>query len=422
MRAGQHAARRAANLEAIQYFQRALSLLNTLPEDRARDTTELNVLTHLGPALMLIKGWAAPEVGTVYERANELANRLEESADLVPPLVGIWLFHNARGRYDLADAVTEQLFHVARSTSDDDMLLQAHHAGWPILLFRGAFESACEHIEKGLDIYDYERHKHHALLYMGHDPAVCAHACGTQAVWALGFPDRAKMHGVQAIELARRVVHAPTLAFALWYVSGGHAARGDAGAVLAVMEELLPLSQEQKLAQFEACAHLLGGWALTAIGSVKEGLERMRVGFDIWNGTGNRTWLHVFTCLYADSLLHGGRLPEAFEALNRALEIGGQTGERRWESRIHHLRGEALLYSGDTDAAVESLQMAIQVARTQQAKSWELRAATKLARLWAEQGKREDSLDLLAPVYGWFTEGFDTADLKEAKALLEELS
>jgi predicted ATPase len=395
--------------------------LEALPEDRARDTTELKVLTHLGPALMVIKGWAAPEVGTVYKRANELASRLESSADLVPPLVGIWLFHNARGQYDLADAVTEQLFHVARSTSDEDVLLQAHHAGWPILLFRGAFASASEHIEQGLNLYDYERHKRHALLYMGHDPAVCAHACGAQAVWALGLPDRAARHDMQAIELARRVVHAPTLAFALWYVSAAHAARDDAEAVLVVMEELLPLSQEQKLVQNEASALLLGGWALAATGSVKDGLKRMRVGFGTWNATGNRTWLHVFTCLYGDGLLRDRRYPEALEALDHALELGRQTGERRWESRIHHLRGEALLHSGDADAAVESLQTAIQVARAQQARSWELRAATRPARLWAEQGKREDSRDLLAPVYGWFTEGFDTKDLREAKTLLEEL-
>jgi predicted ATPase len=130
----------------------------------------------------------------------------------------------------------------------------------------------------------------------------------------------------------------------------------------------------------------------------------------------------MFTCLYGDGLLRGRRYAEALEALDQALDIGRQTGERWWESRIHHLRGEALLHSGDADSAVESLQMAIQVARAQQAKSWELRAATRLARLWAEQGKREDSRDLLAPVYGWFTEGFDTSDLKDAKALLEQLS
>ena len=289
-------------------------------------------------------------------------------------------------------------------------------------MFRGAFQTANEHIEQGLALYDYERHRRHALVYMGHDPAVCAHACGAQAVWALGLPDRAQRHGMQALELARRLGHTPTLAFAFWYVSGGHAARGDAAAVLSAVEELLPLSQEQKFVQIEASAQFLGGWALASTGEVKEGLERMRVGFDIWNPTGMRTWLQMFTGLYADSLFRGRRYSEALEALDRALEIGRQSGEQWWESGIHHLRGEALLRSGDGESAAASLQKAIQVARAQDAKSWELRAATSLARLWAEQGKRQDAHDLLAPIHSWFTEGFDTPDLKDAKALLDELA
>ncbi len=422
LRAGQQGAQRAANLEAIQYLQRALDLLLSLPDDRARDTTELKVLMHLGPALMVVKGWAAPEVGTVYERANELAGRLEKSADLVPPLVGIWLYQNARGRYDLADLLTQELFHVAKATSDRDMLLQAHHAAWPIPMFRGKFESSNAHIEKGLALYDYDRHKHHALVYMGHDPAVCAHACGAQAVWALGLTDHAQRHAMHALELARRLGHAPTLAFALWYVSGAHAARGDAAAVLSAAEELLGLSQEQKLVQTEASAQFLGGWALALTGQVKEGLERMRVGFATWNRIGARSHLQMFNGLYADSLLSGRRYAEALAALDEALDFAEQTGERWWESRIHHLRGEALLHSGNSDSAAASLQMAIQVARAQNAKSWELRAATRLAQLWAEQGKRENARDLLAPVYGWFTEGLDTGDLKDAKALLDDLA
>ena len=422
LRAGQQGAQRAANLEAIQYLQRALDLLQSLPEDRVRDTIELKVLTHLGPALMVVNGWAAPEVGTVYERAKKLAGRLEKSADLVPPLVGIWLYQNARGRYDLADALTQELFHVAEATSDRDILLQAHHAAWPIPMFRGEFESSNTHIEKGLALYDYDRHQHHALVYMGHDPAVCAHACGAQAVWALGLTDRAQRHVMQALELARRLGHAPTLAFALWYVSGAHAARGDAAAVLSTAEELLELSQEQKLVQTEASAQFLGGWALALTGQVKEGLERMRVGFATWNRIGARSHLQMFNGLYADSLLRGRRYAEALGALDEALDFAEQTGERWWESRIHHLRGEALLHLGNSDSAAASLQMAIQVARAQNAKSWELRAATRLARLWAEQGKRDNARDLLAPIYGWFTEGFDTGDLKDAKALLDDLA
>ena len=380
------------------------------------------MLTHLGPALMVVKGWASAEVGTVYERANELAGRLERSADLVPPLVGIWLYHNARGRYDLADGLTQELFHVAKATSDRDMLLQAHHAAWPIPIFRGAFESSNAHIEKGLALYDYDRHKHHALVYMGHDPAVCANACGAQAAWALGLPDRAQRHAMHALELARRIGHAPTLAFALWYVSGAHAARGDATAVLSAAEELLRLSQEQKLVQTEASAQFLGGWALALTGQVKEGLERMRVGFATWNRIGARSHLQMFTALYADSLLRGRRYAEVLEALDQALDVGEQIGERWWESRIHHLRGEALLHSGDGAAAAASLQTAIQVARAQDAKSWELRAATGLARLWAEQGKRENAHDLLAPIYDWFTQGLDTPDLKDAKVLIDDLA
>ena len=148
----------------------------------------------------------------------------------------------------------------------------------------------------------------------------------------------------------------------------------------------------------------------------------MRAGFDIWNPTGTRTWLQVFTCLYGDGLLRGGRYAEALEALDRALDIGRQTGERWWESTIHRLRGEALLHSGEPDSAVASLQTAIDVARAQQAKSLELRAATRLAGLRAEQRDREGARELLAPVYGWFTEGFETRDLEEAKALLDALA
>ena len=258
-RAGEQAAQRAANLEAIQYFNRALGLLMDLPEDRAREMTEFKVLTHLGPALMVIKGWAASEVRTAYERSHELAVRLEGSADLVPPLIGIWLYHNARGQYDRADKVTAELFHIAKATSEDGLLLQAHHAAWPIPLFRGSFKQSNEHVDDGLALYDADRHKDHALIYMGHDPAVCAHACGAQAAWALGLPDRAQRHAAQAIELARRIGHIPTLAFALWYVCGACAARGDAAAVLAAVEEQLTLSREQKLVLTEASAQLLGG-------------------------------------------------------------------------------------------------------------------------------------------------------------------
>jgi class 3 adenylate cyclase/predicted ATPase len=421
-RAGQQAAQRAANLEAIQYLQRALALLRNLPENHDRNSIEFDILTHLGPALMVVKGWAASEVGTVYERANELAGSLERSADLVPPLIGIWLYHNARGQYDLADALTTELFQVAGTTSDDSLLLQAHHAAWPIPMFRGLFRTSNEHIETGLLLFDPERHKDHALIYMGHDPAVCAHACGAQAAWALGMPDCARQHATDALDLARRLGHAPTLAFALWYVGGAQAAQGDSAAVLLAAEELLELSVEQKLRQTEASARFLGGWARTMSGAIDEGLEQMRLGFDGWNRIGARSWLQLFNGLYADGLIQGGRYAEALEIIEQAFEIAQETGERWWESRLHHLRAETLLHTGEGEAAVASLQSAIAVARSQDARSWELSAATRLAELWNEQGKRDQARDLLAPVHGWFTEGLGSPGVKAAKRLLVDLA
>ncbi len=174
--------------------------------------------------------------------------------------------------------------------------------------------------------------------------------------------------------------------------------------------------------QTGAGALIIGGWALAQPGQAEEGLGRMRAGLEKWNRIGARLWLQPFTCLFAENLFHSRRRAEALETLAQALDVGEQTGERWWESRIHHLRGQALLHSGDADSAAASLQAAIQVARAQDAKSWELRAATSLARLWAEPGRRNDAHDLLAPVYDWFTEGFDTPDLQDAKALLDDLS
>ena len=235
-------------------------------------------------------------------------------------------------------------------------------------------------------------------------------------------PRQAHRHVTKALQLARHLGHAPTLAFALWLLGAAHAGRGDEAAALSTAEELLRLSEEQKLVQTGAGALIIGGWALAQSGQAEEGLGRMRAGLEKWNRIGARLWLQPFTCLFAENLLHARRRAEALETLAQALDVGEQTRERWWESRIHHLRGQALLHSGDADSAAASLQAAIQIARAQDAKSWELRAATSLARLWAEQGRHNDAHDLLAPVYDWFTEGFDTPDLQDAKALLDDLS
>ncbi len=421
--AGERAVRRAANREAIQHFRRALDLLKSLPETPARDELELKISTQLGPALMLVNGWAAPAVEAVYTRARQLAHSLQRSGDLVPPLVGLWLFYLSRGRYDGADEITDELFQVAEATKDADLLLQAHHAAWPLPMLRGNFAELYGHIAKGIELYDPERHKQHAFLYMGHDPAVCAHALGAGVVWALGRPEQARAHADDAIQFAHRMRHPPTLAFALWLVGVANAAAGDSGAALSTAEQLLKLSEEQELPQTRASALIIAGWAMAQADQIQEGLKQLRAGLADWHRMGIRSYLQVFTCLLAESCMRAGRYAEALEYLAQAFAIGEETGERWWEARIHRTRGQVLLHAGpgNKDEATMSFQSSIQIARAQGAKSLELRAAISLARLWADQGRRIEAQGLLAPVYDWFTEGFGTADLKEAKALLEEL-
>jgi predicted ATPase len=421
--AGKQAARRAATPEAIQHFRNALELLRSTPEGRVRDVGELRVLTQLGPALMLARGWADPEVETAYHRAGELARGLEESADLVPPLVGLWLFYLARGRFEAADETTCELFQIAHALDDPELLLQAHHAAWPTPMLRGAFGRSHDHIRHGLALYDYERHKHHAFLYMGHDPAVCGHALAAGVVWMLGLPEQADRHAADALDLARRLRHAPTLAFALWFIAGAHAARGDHASALTTTEELFQLSEDQKLVQTRTSALIIGGWATACSGQAKQGVEQLRAGLAEWCRIGIRNYLQPFTCLLAESLMHAGRYAEALEHLEQASALGNEIGELWWEARIHRLRGDLLLHSGarDKEAAVHGFETAIQVARTQDAKGFELQAARSLAQLWAERGRRADARDLLAPIYAWFTEGLDTPDLVAAKALLDDL-
>jgi predicted ATPase len=338
--------------------------------------------------------------------------------------VGSWLFYFSRGRLDVADEATDELFQVAETLGDPELRLQAHHAAWPVPMLRGAFAVADEHIEKGLALYDYEKHKHHAFVYMGHDPAVCGHGLGAQIVWALGFTDRARRHAEDALKLARRLGHAPTLSIALWFVGNFQVASGDIAGALSTAEDLFELSEKQALVQTRAAALAMRGWALAQSGHPQDGIEQIQAALDVWHRIGTRPYLQVFSCLLAECWMRTQQYVEALECATQALAYGKQSGERWWEARIHDLRGQLLLHSSsrNREGAAEAFETAIQIAHDQQAKALELRAATSLGRLWAEQGERQKAYDMLAPIYGWFTEGLDTPNLKDADKLLHELA
>ena len=421
-RAGERAVTGSANLEAIRHLQAALDLLASLPEDRTRAERELRLLTLLSPAQMVTKSRAAEEVATTLERAKALAQKLESLDHLIPATLGLWLLHVNRGAFEKAGELTQELFDLARRGQDDGFLLQAHHAGWTTRMFTGEFREVRDQFECGLNLYDRRRHGSHAFRYVGHDPLACAHALGAVALWMLGYTDQALRHSAAALTSAEELEHAPSLVHALSFAGILHVLREDHRAVAAVAERLFSIASELDMAPGIATADSLADWALVQDGKI-EGLSRLERGVEAWRATGARLHLPQRLSMPADGLSNAGRCSEALDANAEAHRFVQATGECWYEAMVLWQRGRLLsLQAAGPEPVEAALREGLEVARRQQAKSLELRAAASLARLWAEQGKRQKAQDLLAPIYGWFTEGFDTADLKTAKALLGALS
>jgi len=420
--AGEQAVRRAANVEAIEHFRRALlrNAERSAGVESAR--TELAILSQLGPALMSIHGWAAPVVGEVLERAASVARQLETSRDLAAPLTSLWLFRYARGELDQSDEISDEIFRIAQKLDDPELTLQAHHAAAPLRWVRGFHSEANRHFESCLGLYDEERHAQHRYLYMGHDPAVCAMAVGASVKWALGFPDQAAGLEQRALVLARRLQHIPSLAHALSFNAQSQVLRRDVAAVAASTEELLPICQEYKLAQPGALAMIDLGWALVHLGDIRDGFARLAEGLDQLDRIGVRIWLSRGKRMNAEACLAAEHYDEGLEEVRRAISIANEIGLQGDIPRLCLLQGELLLHISGRKLEMEGcFRSALEAADAQGARGWALRAMTSMARLLAERSERMQAYDLLNPIYASFTEGVDTRDLKEAKTLLNEL-
>ena len=423
-KAGELAVRRAANLEAIKHLRRALSLIGGQPDTVDRSRNELIILSRLGPALMSIHGWASPEVGVAFEEAAVVAKRLGNSVELAPPLLGLWLYHTSLGQLERAEGIGAELFEIARKNDSPDVLLQAYHAAFPIPWLRGALNEANTYIEALLALYDEAKHDQHRYVYLGHDPAVCALSIGATVQTLLGYPDRAARLEDRALTLARRLRHPPSLAHALALVCEAQWARRDLAALAATAGELAALCEDQTLPPPRAAAAMFNGWVMAHSGKISEGILLVEQGLSAWQRIGIQHFLPRNHCLLAEAYLAGQRYTEGLAQVSLALKAAEQTGVQYNDAWIHHLRALFLVHiEGMNSNNVEAdLKTAIKIARAQTAKGLELRAAVCLARLWRDQGKQQQARELLAPVYDSFTEGFDTHDLKEAKALLVELA
>lgn len=422
--AGEQAAHRGANVEAIEHFRRALLRNAQRSESIDRLHAELAILSQLGPALMSIHGWAATAVGEVLERATRVARRLEASRHLASPLTSLWLFRYARGELSQSDEISEELFRIARKLDDPELTLQAHHAAAPLRWVRGFHLEANGHFESCLTLYDEARDAQHRYLYMGHDPAVCATTVLASVKWALGFPDQAARLEQKALALARRLQHIPSLAHALSFNAHSQVLRRDFAAVVASAEELLPICQEYKLAQPGALAMIDLGWALVHLGEIREGFARLAEGRNQLDRIGVRIWLSRSKRMNAEAYLAAERYDEGLEEVGRAISAANEIGLQGDIPRLCLLQGELLLHTSRRNVEMTEgcFRSAVETAEAQQARGWVLRAMISMAGLLAERGERALARDRLAAIYADFEEGFDTTDLHDARVLIDRLS
>jgi predicted ATPase len=422
-RAGQQGLERSAYADAINLLTVAIDLLQKLPDSPERVRRELLLQLALGPALIAVKGWASPEVERAYTCARELCEKLGGPRELFPALFGLWLVHLLRGELPKAYELAGRLLRLVDSTHDAELLLYARFALGNTSNWMGEFVSARKQLEMAITFYDLEHHQPLAFRYGGADARVMSLSHAAWFLWQLGYPHRALEKGYEALKLARGLSHAHSLAFAEYFVGVLRQYRREAGAAQENAESAIAFSAEHELTDWLAWATTLRGWAMAEQGRNEEGIVQLQEGLAASRTTGAELLRPYHLCLLAEAYMEIGRLDDALGALTEAL-AAAEHEIRYYEAEMHRLKGELLLRRDDSNAAGAQtcFKRAIEIARKQSAKSWELRTTTSLARLLSKQGKRDDARAMLADIYNWFTEGFDTADLKDAKALLDELA
>jgi predicted ATPase len=374
---------------------------------------------------MATKGWGAPEVERTYLRARELCPDVAEPSQFFTVLWGLWLFHHVSGLIGSAKNLADEILALAERQSEPGLLLQAHHAAWTTEYFFGSLLSCRAHAEQGIALYDIEEHRAHASIYGGHDVGVCCRETMATALWLLGYPDQAVQKNHDAVNLAHELSHPFSLVLALHSSTEVHQHRREPRFTQDLAEAMIAVCTEHDISpEFLAKGTIWRGWAMAAEGRPEEGIADIEQGLTAVRATGAKRSQFYYLALLAEVYGQTGQADQGLNALTEALELVERTDERWWEPEVRRLKGELLLSqpAQDMAEAEECFNRAIAVAQRQSAKSLELRAAMSLARLWRDQSQAAKARDLLTPIYGWFTEGFDTPDLKDAKALLDELA
>jgi class 3 adenylate cyclase/predicted ATPase len=423
-KAGRRAMARSAMPEAIAQLTQALEALAGLPPGPNRDRKELDLQVALGGAFVAAKGLATPEVERAFARARELCTDEAQSPQLLAALSGLFGHHQHRSGVHIAFGIAEELLRSAERQQDVAAQAMAHRCLGASSLFKGKLAAALRHFELALAFYETADRSSPVFLWASDTRVACLNFTPSILLWQ-GYPDQALAHGRAALAAAQEAGQAYTASHALYLNCWFHQVRGDVQAVRDLAGATMVLAGEHGFPLWSASASILHGWALAASGEVATGVAQMRQGLADHQVTGMQLQRPYFLGLLADVLTRTrDRSSEALDCLAEALAIVGRSEERCLEAELHRLEGEALLAASPArPAEAEGRYLhALGVARRQGARFWELRAATSLARLWRSHGRRREGHDLLAPIYGWFTEGFGTPDLRDAKALLDELT
>ena len=439
--AAENEIRRFAYQGAVGLARRGLTLLEKAPNTRERTQLELGLQLTLGMPLIATEGYAAPSVGNVYLKARDLCQRLGETSEISQVLWGLWTFHVLRAELGDALHIAEEFLRLSERLPYPGLKMRAHLAMQISFTHQGEYALAVEHYEKTFLLFDPEQHRDDAFLY-SLDPGVAMRCFASWSLWFLGQPDQALARIQEALALAKKLSEPHGIAHSLFFAAILHQLRREAGISQEYAEGVIAVAIEHGFVMYQALAEMTRGWAIAEQGRAEEAIEQIQKGLAAHLGTGARL-RSQFLALLAEALKRTGRTEEARSVLEEALDAADQTGERCYQAELYRLKGELLLkqsaHRGVSRAAAAGkvvsvaihstiadaeacFSESIRIARRQQAKSLELRAAVSLARHYQQQGKPKKAIGLLTPVYSSFTEGFDTIDMREAKAMLEELS
>ena len=422
-RAGQRANERSAYVEAIAHCTKGLEVLETLPETPERAQHELTLCLALGTPLIATKGYGATEVEHVFSQARELCSQVGNTAHRIQVLIGLFVCYQLRGALRRAHELAQEFLTIAQHQPETVFLLRACASGGQAFWYLGDLATARTIFEQGIAVYDPQRHSPH-IVGTWQDPGVTCLSYAALTLWLQGYPNQARERIYRALTLSKALSHPFTKVWVAFLASMLHRFLQEIPQAQEQAKTVRMLGTEHGFTLFSELSTMVQGWALATQGHAAEGIAQLLAGLDAYRAKGTELALPSFLARLAEVYHIQGRVEEGLAVLAEALALVDKNDERWWEAELHRLKGELLQQQAVPDASQAEIcfQQALAVARHQQAKSLELRAAMSLSRLWQRQGKRAEAHKLLAEIFGWFTEGFDTADLQEAKALLAELA